>query len=254
MKNNSKRISRRPDGRRANQLRPVSIETGVLKFPMGSVLIKAGDTHVLCAASVEDGVPEFLAGKGQGWVTAEYEMMPASTPRRKRRASSVGRLDGRSQEIRRLIGRSLRTAVDMKRLGERTIWLDCDVIQADGGTRTLAVTGAWVALALAIQKLCDQKTVRLNPLRAQVAAVSVGIVEGRCLLDLCYAEDVAAEVDMNVVRTREGTYIEIQGTAENAPFDDDQLNDLLRLAKRGCGQLLRAQSAALKGASRRRGA
>ena len=244
---------RRPDGRRANQLRPISIETGVLKFPMGSALIKAGDTHVLCTASVEEGVPDFLVGKGRGWVTAEYEMMPASTPQRKRRASSQGRPDGRSQEIRRLIGRSLRTAVDMKRLGERTICLDCDVMQADGGTRTLSVTGAWVALALAIKKLREKNIIRLNPLRTQVAAVSVGVVEGRCLLDLCYVEDAAAEVDMNVVRTREGAFIEIQGTAETAPFGDDQLTDLLRLAKTGCGRLLRAQRAALKAvASRRR--
>jgi len=242
----------RPDGRRANALRPVSIETDVLKFPLGSVLIEAGDTRVLCAASVEESVPEFLKGRGSGWVTAEYGMLPASTPSRKRRASTVGQVDGRTQEIRRLIGRCLRAVVDLNRLGERTIWVDCDVLQADGGTRTLAGTGAWVAVALAVGRLREKRVLRHNPLRNQVAAVSVGIVGGRCLLDLSYPEDAAAEVDMNVVLTRNGEFVEIQGTAETTPFNERQLRKLLKLARSGCSRLIRIQRAALKVASGRR--
>jgi len=239
----------RPDGRRANELRVVSIETDALKFPLGSVLIEAGDTRVLCAASVEDSVPDFLEGQGRGWVTAEYAMLPASTPTRKRRASSTGRVDGRAQEIRRLIGRSLRAVVDLDRLGERTLWVDCDVLQADGGTRTLAVTGAWVALALALRRLRAGTGLRRNPLRNQVAAVSVGVVNGRCVLDLPYREDVAADVDMNVVMTRSGEFVEVQGTAERTPFGQDKLRQMLRLARSGCRRLMRIQRAALKAAS-----
>ena len=239
----------RADGRRANALRPVSIEIDVLKFPLGSVLIKAGDTHVLCAASVEDNVPDFLRGQCVGWVTADYAMLPASTPTRKARPSASSRVDGRTQEIRRLIGRCLRAVVDRTRLGERTVWIDCDVVQADGGTRTLAVTGAWVALAIALNRLRSEKTIKLSPLKTQLAAVSVGMVNGRCVLDLPYAEDARAEVDMNVVMTRAGDFVEIQGTAEGAPFGHDHLADMLRLAESGCRRLMRLQRDALKKAN-----
>ena len=242
----------RCDGRKINELRPVSMKPGVLKFAAGSVLAKAGDTHLLCAATVEDGVPEFLRGTGKGWITAEYDMLPASTPTRKRRAATMGRLDGRTQEIRRLIGRALRAAVDLESLGERTIWIDCDVLQADGSTRTLAVTGAWVALALAVQRLRAKKILVTDPIRAQIAAVSVGVVNGRCLLDLSYAEDSAAEVDMNVVLTRDGRFVELQGTAETEPFDSDQLNRMLTLARSGCRRLMRVQREALKSGTARR--
>jgi ribonuclease PH len=224
------------------------MEPGYQKFATGSVLVRAGDTHVLCAASAEDSVPRFLQGSGRGWVTAEYAMLPASTSTRKARASSVGRPDGRAQEIRRLIGRALRGAVDMTALGERTIWIDCDVLQADGGTRTAAVTGAWVALALALMELRANGTLSKDPLRTQVAAVSVGVVDGRCLLDLSYAEDAAADVDMNVVLTKDGQFVELQGTGEGATFDDRQLTRMIALARSGCKRLMQKQRAVLKAA------
>jgi len=239
--------SSRFDGRRVNQLRPLTIETDVLKFPLGSVLIKSGDTHLLCSASVEERVPPFMQGRGTGWVTAEYEMLPSSTPTRKHR--NPNKVDGRTQEIRRLIGRSLRAAVDKSLLGERTIWLDCDVLQADGGTRTLAITGAWLALAIAVKRLRAQFNIKRNPMLNQLAAVSVGVVDGKCLLDLCYQEDSKADVDMNVVMTNSGEFIELQGTAEAAPFNMEQLNKMLGLAKTGCKQLLSAQRAVLKSAT-----
>jgi len=237
----------RNDGREANELRPVRIEPRYLKFPPGSVLIRAGSTCVVCAASIENEVPEFLAGKGTGWITAEYGMLPASTPTRKPRESSLGRSDGRTQEIRRIIGRALRAAVDLRRLGERTLWIDCDVLQADGGTRTLAVTGAWVALALAVRKLRREKVLAQDPIRNQIAAVSVGVVGRRCLLDLDYSEDSKAEVDMNVVMTATGEFIEIQGTAESRPFRERRLRELLALARLGCRRLMKVQRAALRG-------
>ena len=240
----------RPDGRCADELRPLSIETDTLKFAFASALVKAGDTHVLCAASVEETVPAFLKGKGVGWLTAEYDMLPASTPTRKPR--NAFKVDGRSQEIRRLIGRSLRAALDTSLLGERTIRIDCDVLQADGGTRTLAITGAWVALALAVERLREKHALPQNPLKRQLAAVSVGIVNERCLLDLPYREDVAAEVDMNVVMTSKGEFVEIQGTAESKPFGSDQLERLTALAAKGCRRLFREQRAALKRASKAR--
>jgi ribonuclease PH len=221
------------------------IETGYLKYAAGSALVRAGDTALICSASVEETVPSFLAGRGKGWVTAEYAMLPASSPDRKERKP-----DGRSQEIRRLIGRALRAAVDLKALGARTIWLDCDVLQADGGTRTLAVTGAWTALALAVRRLRERKLIGVNPVLRQVAAVSAGIVEGRCLLDLCYVEDSRAEVDMNVVMTDKNEFIEVQGTAEGAPFGDAQLRDLLAVARKGCRRIMRLQKAALRDAAR----
>ena len=242
----------RCDGRRANELRAVTIEPDALKFPAGSCLIKAGDTHVLCAASIQDGVPEFLKGKGVGWLTAEYAMLPASTLTRKPRESATGKTDGRTQEIRRIIGRTLRAAMDLKRLGERTLWIDCDVIQADGGTRTLGVTGAWVALSLAVRRLREQGVLADDPVRRQIAAVSVGVVGGRSLLDLSYREDSSAEVDMNVVMTRDGEFVELQGTAESAPFDERRLVELLALARVGCRRLMRAQAAALRASRSRR--
>ena len=243
---------RREDGRRANELRTVSIEPHVLKFPTSSALVRAGDTHVLCAATLVEGVPEFLKDTGTGWVTAEYAMLPASTPTRKARRTPGGIPDARSQEIRRLIGRSLRAAVDLARLGERTILVDCDVLQADGGTRTLAVTGAWVALALAARKLRAEKILDSDPIHTQVAAVSVGVCDGRCLLDLTYGEDSCAEVDMNVVLTNEGEFVEIQGTAETAPFGEERLRKMLTLARSGVRGLMRTQRTALRAAARRR--
>jgi len=238
--------TKRPDGRRADQLRPLSIETDVLKFPPGSVLIAAGDTRILCAVSLVEGVPDFLVDTGSGWLTAEYAMLPASTPTRKPRESARAKPDGRAQEIRRVIGRALRAAVHLDRLAENTLYVDCDVIQADGGTRTLAVTGAWVALALAVRRLREQGLLAKNPIRTQLAAVSVGIVAGECLLDLDYQEDAAAEVDMNVVMTGSGRFVEIQGTAETEPFDKTQLDRILDLARKGCRRLMRAQRAALR--------
>ena len=236
----------RSDGRRADELRRVSVEMGGMKFARGSALIRAGDTAVLCTASVEENVPPFLAGKGVGWLTAEYAMLPASTPTRKPRESSTGRTDGRTHEIRRIIGRALRAAVDLNHIGERTILLDCDVLQADGGTRTLAVTGAWLALVMAVRRLQRNGVLTGNPIRRQLAATSVGVVAGQCLLDLAYNEDSRAEVDMNVVMTDDGRFIEIQGTAENEPFDERRLGQLLGLARTGCRRLMKVQSAALR--------
>ncbi|MGD0999827.1 MAG: ribonuclease PH [Candidatus Brocadiia bacterium] len=236
----------RSDGRRADELRRVTVEMDCMKFARGSALIRAGNTAVLCTASVEENVPPFLAGKGVGWLTAEYAMLPASTPTRKPRESSSGRTDGRTQEIRRIIGRALRAAVDLNGIGERTLLLDCDVLQADGGTRTLAVTGAWLALAMAVRRLQRQGLLSGNPVRRQIAATSVGIVTGRCLLDLAYDEDSRAEVDMNVVMTDDERFIEIQGTAENEPFDERRLGQLLALARNGCRRLMKIQNAALR--------
>lgn len=233
----------RADGRRPGDLRPLSIETGCLKFAPGSVLISAGDTRLLCAASIQEEVPPFLKGKGTGWITAEYGMLPASTPTRKPRETY--KPDGRTQEIRRIIGRALRAAVDLKPLGERTVWIDCDVLQADGGTRTLAVTGAWVALALAVRSLRDKGVLTADPIRRQIAAVSVGIVASRPMLDLAYSEDSRAEVDMNVVMDSTGCFVEIQGTAEQSPFDQAALDRMLALARSGCRRLLTAQNSAL---------
>lgn len=242
----------RADGRRANELRPVTIEPRCLKFAPGSALVRAGDTHVLCAATLHEAVPDFLVGKNTGWLTAEYGMLPASTPTRKKREATVGRLDGRTQEIRRLIGRALRAAVNLDALGERTIFIDCDVLQADGSTRTAAVTGAWVALSLAVRRFREEKILTVNPIRTQIAAVSVGVVNGRPLLDLTYEEDASAEVDMNVVLTRRVEFIEIQGTAEAAPFGQAALERMLALAKSGCRKVMSAQRAALKVAAGRR--
>jgi ribonuclease PH len=235
----------RPDGRRQDQLRDVKITRGWLDHAEGSVLVEFGATRVLCAASVSDDVPRWRRGSGAGWVTAEYAMLPRSTNTRGERESVKGRLGGRTQEISRLVGRSLRACVDYKALGENSIIIDCDVLQADGGTRTAAITGGYVALADAVAWLRERKRCRGEPLVASVAAVSVGIVEGRAQLDLCYEEDVAAETDMNVVCTGDGSFVEIQGTAEREPFGRDLLDEMLGLAVAGCAELTKLQQAAL---------
>jgi ribonuclease PH len=234
----------RVDNRKTGDLRPVEIIPGYLMTAEGSALIKAGNTHVLCAASVEDTVPPFLRNSGKGWVTAEYSMLPRATARRSPREVSKGRPSGRTHEIQRLIGRSLRAVVDMAALGERTIYIDCDVIQADGGTRTASITGAWVALAQALKKLRAYGALKNNPLRDVVAATSVGIVAGVAMLDLCYEEDSAADVDMNVVMTGSGRFIEVQATAEHTPFDDAQMAELVALARAGITRIIDIQKQA----------
>jgi ribonuclease PH len=231
----------RSDGRRHDELRPVSIQTQYLKYAEGSALISVGHTRVLCAATLEDRVPQWMKGRGTGWVTAEYSMLPRATQERTQREASKGRLGGRTHEIQRIIGRALRAVTDMSKLGERTVWLDCDVLQADGGTRTAAVTGAWVALALALLKAFDPKDRAKWPLIGQIAATSVGMVAGFPLLDLAYDEDSRAEVDMNVFMTDAGKFTELQGTAEATPFSRAELDSLLVLAESGIRTLLEAQ-------------
>ncbi|MET8692713.1 ribonuclease PH [Streptomyces bauhiniae] len=237
----------RIDGRTPEQLRPVTIERGWSKHAEGSVLVSFGDTKVFCTASVTEGVPRWRKGSGEGWVTAEYSMLPRATNTRGDRESVRGRIGGRTHEISRLIGRSLRAVIDYKALGENTIVLDCDVLQADGGTRTAAITGAYVALADAIAWAQRKKLIKANrqPLTGTVGAVSVGIVDGVPLLDLCYEEDVRAETDMNVVCTGDGRFVEIQGTAEAEPFAREELNALLDLGVAGCAELTEFQRAAL---------
>jgi ribonuclease PH len=237
----------RIDGRRPDELRPVTITRNWLDHAEGSVLVEFGKTRVLCAASVTQGVPRWRKGSGLGWVTAEYAMLPRSTNTRSDRESVKGRIGGRTHEISRLVGRSLRAVIDYKSLGENTIVLDCDVLQADGGTRTAAITGAYVALEDAVSWLRGKGALAGEPLTGSVSAVSVGIVDGEALLDLCYEEDVTADTDMNVVMTGEGAYVEVQGTAEGAPFDRKLLDELLDLAALGCGELTTAQRAALSG-------
>src|SRR5262252_2922047 len=233
----------RVDQRTADCLRSMEIIPGYLMTAEGSALIKAGNTHVLCAASVEDTVPQFLRNSGKGWVTAEYSMLPRATARRSPREVSKGRPSGRTHEIQRLIGRSLRAVIDTALLGERTIYIDCDVIQADGGTRTASITGAWVALALALETMKRRDMIRTLPLTDYVAATSVGIVDGELLLDLAYEDDSRAEVDMNIVKTGDGRFIEVQGTAEAIPFGREALNRLLDLAETGIRQLIDKQRA-----------
>ena len=237
--------ARRPDGRAADALRPVRITPGALKFAEGSVLIEVGDTRVLVAASVEGRVPNFLKDKGQGWVTAEYSMLPRATHTRNTREVSQGRPSGRTSEIQRLIGRSLRAAIDMTAMPDRTLTLDCDVLQADGGTRTAAITGAWVAANLALARLLLTGDISDWPVRDQVAAVSVGILDGVPLLDLEYVEDQAAEVDMNVVATAGGSVVEIQGTGEKRSFRREEMDALVDLAFKGIGELAEIQNAVL---------
>ncbi len=234
----------RPSKRAFDELRPVSMERQVARYAEGSCLVKFGDTHVLCTASLEEKPPPWLRGQGRGWVTAEYAMLPRATATRTRRESTAGKPSGRSQEIQRLIGRSLRAVVDLQALGERQITLDCDVIQADGGTRTAAITGAWVALHDCLAWMRGRSMVKESPIRDHVAAVSCGIVKGEAVLDLDYLEDSSAETDANFVMTGSGGLVEVQGTAEGAPFSKAQLNDLLTLAETGIGRLVGLQKQA----------
>jgi len=234
----------RPSRRAADEPRPMVITRNYIKHADGSVLIECGDTRVICTASVDHSVPAFLRGKGSGWVTAEYGMLPRSTGNRMRREASSGRQGGRTMEIQRLIGRALRASIDTALLGERTITIDCDVIQADGGTRTASISGAWVALADALQGLLDRGDLDQSPLLCQVGAISVGIVAGQPVLDLDYAEDSTADTDMNVVMNSHGGFIEVQGTAESAPFSADELNAMLDLARRGIEGIFEIQKSA----------
>jgi ribonuclease PH len=243
-------LIKRADGRKANEPRPVEIIRGYAKFAPGSVLFRAGDTAVLCSATTEESVPEWRKGKGLGWVTAEYDMLPASTGTRRRRSRSG--VDGRATEIQRLIGRVLRSIVDMRMLGERSIWLDCDVLQADGGTRTAAITGAYVALCDAVDKLLIDGKIDRSPVREPVAAVSVGKVGGRILVDLDYSEDSRAQVDFNVAMTRSGQYVEVQGSAEGGTFSPEDLDKMLRAARRAIKDLIAIQEAALDRPAKRR--
>jgi len=231
----------RPDARRLDEMRPVTITRGFIRHAEGSVLITVGETKLVCTASVEDRVPQFLKDTGQGWVTAEYGMLPRSTKTRTPRETSAGRPSGRTFEIQRLVGRSLRGVTDLPALGERTVWIDCDVLQADGGTRTAAITGAFIALADALHAMRQNGQIRTLPLKDFVAATSVGIVDGQVLLDLSYAEDSIAEVDMNVVMTGAGKFIEVQGTAEETPFERSQLDAMLQMAANGVRELIAIQ-------------
>ncbi len=237
---------KRSDGRSFDELRAIEIQVGFVENPAGSTLIRVGRTVVLSTVHVGESVPGFLRGTGRGWVTAEYSLLPGSTDTRTEREASRGRVSGRTQEIQRLIGRSLRAITDMEVLGERCLYVDCDVLQADGGTRTAAITGAWVALSVACRRLLDGGVVKRDPLRDAVAAVSVGIVGGEVLLDLPYSEDARAEVDMNVVMTGSGRLVEVQGTGEAGTFDRDELNRMLDLAGQGIAELTAAQRRALE--------
>jgi ribonuclease PH len=233
----------------ADQLRPVRFQNNVAPYATGSTLIEWGNTRVICGVTLEETVPRWMKEQNVtgGWITAEYSMLPYSTLQRKQRDITKGKIDGRSQEIQRLIGRAMRAAIDLEKLGTRTVWVDCDVLQADGGTRTAAITGSYVALALALRKLITEGKLAGSPLRHAVAAVSVGIVQKRALLDLCYTEDAAAEVDLNIVMNSAGDFIELQGTGEEATFSEAQLAEMLVLGKAGVGELLDAQQAALVG-------
>jgi ribonuclease PH len=240
---------RRRDGRAVDGLRTLELVPDFTDNPLASVLCSMGRTRVLCTVSEEQSVPRWMKGRGEGWVTAEYSMLPAATDSRNDREASRGKLSGRTMEIQRLIGRSLRAVVDMKSLGERTLWVDCDVLQADGGTRTASVTGAYVALALACRRIHTRGDLERNPLRDSVAAVSVGIIDGEVRLDLPYEEDMRAEVDMNVVATGRGRFIEVQGTGEGGTFSAEQLGALTRMALRGIEQITRIQQKAIEAAS-----
>lgn len=240
----------RTDGRRPDQLRPVRLHPGIAPAAAGSVLIEWGNTRVICAVTAEEDVPRWMKEQevSGGWLTAEYSMLPYSTPNRKAREASRGKIEGRTQEIQRLIGRALRACADLEKVGERTIWVDCDVLQADGGTRTASITGAYVALALAVKQWLASGILTDNPLRRAVAAVSVGLVGGTPLLDLCYTEDVAAAVDMNLVMNDAGEYIEVQGSGEEATFSEEQLHQLLHLGRAGLQELFVLQQTILQAA------
>ncbi|NOZ24492.1 MAG: ribonuclease PH [Nitrospirae bacterium] len=235
----------RKDGRRNDELRPVKVTRHFIKHAEGSVLIEVGQTRVICTASIEDRVPPFLRDQGRGWLTAEYAMLPRSTSTRTTRESAAGKIGGRTHEIQRLIGRSLRAVMDLEALGERTVWIDCDVIQADGGTRTASITGAYIALVNAMRYAVRNGIIERNPVKDYLAAVSVGVVDGEPMLDLCYEEDFRAEVDMNIVMTGSGKYVEVQGTAEGEPFDRETLETLLTLAEQGIRELVGIQKGAL---------
>ncbi|MFW6036042.1 MAG: ribonuclease PH [Halothermotrichaceae bacterium] len=235
----------RVDGRKVDQIRPTKITRNYTKYAEGSVLIETGDTIVLCNVSVEDSVPYFLRGQDQGWLTAEYSLLPRSTQSRTIRESSRGKVGGRTKEIQRLIGRSLRSIIDLNSIGERTIWVDCDVLQADGGTRTASITGAYVALVDAVNYLLKEEILEKSPLKSFMAATSVGIVDGDLLLDLCYTEDSGAQVDMNVIMTEDGQIIEVQGTAEKEPFSRDEMDTLIDFAEKGIGDLIKLQKKSL---------
>lgn len=234
------------DGRKSQELRKIKIKTNVLKNAAGSCMIEMGNTKVLCSASLEEKVPPFLKGQGKGWLTAEYGMLPASCNERIARESSKGKQSGRTMEIQRLIGRSLRAVVDLKKLGERTLWIDADVIQGDGGTRTASITGGFIALALAVEQLKKKKLITESPILDYVAAISVGMVDGKAALDLCYEEDSKAEVDMNFVMTGDGKFVEVQGTAEGKAFSRRELEDLTSLAGKGISDLVRLQKKFVK--------
>ncbi|MCF6147155.1 MAG: ribonuclease PH [Candidatus Kuenenia sp.] len=236
----------RVDNRKYDELRPLTITRNFTKYSPGSILIESGNTKVICTASIEESVPPHIKNTGTGWVTAEYSLLPGATPTRTARESSKGKVSGRTHEIQRLIGRSLRAICDLALLKERTIWIDCDVIQADGGTRTAAITGSYVALADSVQWLIDKNVIKENPLLNSVAAVSAGIVNNVALLDLCYAEDATAQVDMNFVMTGNGKYVEIQGTGEEYAFDEEQLAKMLKLANKGICEITEIQKKALE--------
>jgi len=239
----------RKDGRRPDELRPVRITRDFVKFPLGSVLVEFGDTKVVCAASMEEAAPRWMREQKRpgGWITCEYSLMPFSSPERTAREATRGKIAGRTHEIQRMIGRALRAVVDLDQLGERTIWIDCDVLQADGGTRTSAITGGFVALELALMRLRDKGKIAGNPIREAIAAVSVGKVEGALVLDLNYDEDCRAEVDMNLVMTESGKFIEIQGTAESAPFTAEEMAAMVAMARKGITTLIDTQKKALGG-------
>jgi len=237
----------RADGRKNNELRPLRILPSYIKTADGSVLIEMGDTRVICTAKLDERVPPFLRNTGRGWITAEYGMLPGSSLERIGRESSRGKIGGRTHEIQRLIGRSLRAIADLKSLGERTIWIDCDVIQADGGTRTASITGAYVALAEATRGWVNRGIVNIDPLQDAVAAISIGIIDGKILLDLCYEEDSKADVDMNFVMTGSGKFIEVQGTAEHAPFTRKQMERMAEIAQGGIKELMKAQKRVIAG-------
>ena len=235
----------RPSGRAFDQLRPISLETGVTRYAEGSCLAKFGHTHVLCTASWEKGVPGWMKGKGEGWVTGEYGMLPRATHTRGRREAAAGKQSGRTQEIQRLIGRSMRSVVNLAALGENTITIDCDVIQADGGTRTASITGGFVALAMACRYLQTEGVIKTDPILKQAAAISVGLFQDMPVLDVDYPEDSAGEADMNVVMSSDGGFIEVQGTGESRPMSRPELDEMMRLAEKGCTELFAAQRAAL---------
>jgi ribonuclease PH len=240
-------VKMRSDGRKNNELRPLRVTPSYIKTADGSVLIEMGNTRVICTAKLEERVPPFLRNSGKGWITAEYGMLPGSSRERIGRESSRGKVGGRTHEIQRLIGRSLRAVADLNSLGERTIWIDCDVIQADGGTRTASITGAYVALVEAARGWLQRGLISVNPIKDSVAAISIGIVDGKMLLDLCYEEDSKADVDMNFVMTGSGKFIEVQGTAESAPFTKRQMERMAEVAQDGIRQLLKAQKKTIAG-------